>query len=175
MKTIHHGAIANLALEFVPRHAAVETYEKFSAGRGVGDVPHFSFWLATRFDRFVGRGMDLKGKVFLSVEQFDEQRETTALKIRRTEHFRRLMFHEPAQVFAGERAVGDDVYVAGPVADFPRFADGHVRRQRLAKQPFEVAPTPDTLFKDRMEYQAVEHREIYNELTIGRRLSIGFL
>ena len=85
------------------------------------------------------------------------------------------MLHEPAQVLAGQWTVGNDIYIAEPVADFPRFADGHMRRQLLAVQPFEVAPTPDTLFEDRMEYQRVEHREIYNEFTIGRRLSIGFL
>ena len=73
--------------------------------------------------------MDLEGKLVPGVEDFDEQRETVAGRLRRAEEFVGMVFHEPAEILAGMGAVGDDADVAGAVRDFPTLADGNVRRQ----------------------------------------------
>ena len=71
--------------------------------------------------------MDLQRQRLLRVEDFDEQREPAVLARGRAEQFRAMVLHEPAQVLARERAVGDDAHVAGAVADLPRFADRRCR------------------------------------------------
>ena len=61
--------------------------------------------------------MDLERKLVARVEDFAEQRKAVfAGRLGVAEQFVRVLFHEPAQIFSGERAVGDDAGVAGAIA-----------------------------------------------------------
>ena len=75
-----------------------------------------------------------------------------------------MIFHEPAQIFSGERAVGDDAGVAGPVGDFPRFADDRAGREFFAVKPFEFASAPDAFLENRLESERVKHCRLSGRL-----------
>ena len=102
--------------------------------------------------------MDLERELFPRVEDFHEQREAFGFFCGPAQQFLRVIFHEPAEVFAGERAVGDDAHAFGAVGDFPRLADGDAGREGLAVKLRQLAPTPDALFEDRVKSERVEHR-----------------
>ena len=74
-----------------------------------------------------------------------------------------VILHEPTQVLAGQRPVGDDADVARPVADFPRLADRHARRQRLVVKALQLAPAPDALLEDGPEGEGIEHSDLDSE------------
>jgi hypothetical protein len=97
---------------------------QFRAGRGVGNEPHLGFRLAAQFGRLIRGRMNLERKFFRASRILHSKRKTIPRgRFCAAEQFACVMFHEPAQIFSGERTVGDDAGVAGPVTDFPRFAD----------------------------------------------------
>ena len=82
-----------------------------------------------------------------------------------------MILHEPAQVFTGERAVGNDAGVSRAVADFKRLADGRVRGQLFAVKPREVASAPDARLENGLEGQRVEHGKFaILDLEFARRM-----
>jgi hypothetical protein len=103
--------------------------------------------------------MDLERKFIASVEDFAQDREMTVGGWPgAAEDFTRIMFHEPAQIFAGERAVEDDAFVAGTIGNFPGFADGFAGGERLGKEAFQLATAPDALLKKGLKDEGVEQR-----------------
>ena len=102
--------------------------------------------------------MDLEGKRFLGIKNLHQQRETSAGSRCAAEQPLSVMLHQPAQVAASQRTVGDDAGVAGTVADFPRFADEFARRKGFAVEALQVAGAPDTLLETRLKRERVEKR-----------------
>src|SRR5581483_217778 len=68
-----------------------------------------------------------------------------------------MIFHEPAQVLACERPIGNETDIARPVRYFPGFANRDTGRDRFAVKPLQVAPAPEPLFEDRLKDQRIEH------------------
>ena len=101
--------------------------------------------------------MHLQGQRFARVQNFYQQRKASLPRARGPKQFRRVMCHQPAQVFPRQRTVGDDAHIPGPVADLPRFANGPFRWQRFAVKPFQIAPAPDAFFENRLKGQRIEH------------------
>jgi hypothetical protein len=156
MKAFRHGAVRDAALEFRAGDAALEAHENFRAGRGLGHIPHLRLGLAAEFRRDVRRRMDLKGKLVLRIDDLHEQRKLFSVRFLRAEQFRRVMFHQPLQVLARERAVGDDADIAGAIGNFPGLADGRVGRQFFLVKAFQIAPAPDALFEDGVKCEWIE-------------------
>ena len=120
METFRHFAGPDFFLKFRARDTAFESDEQFRVRRGGGDEPHFGLRFAAEFGGFVRRRMDLERKLFARIENLAEQRKTILIcRFCVAEQFGTLIFHQPAQIFPGQRAVGDDADVTRPVADFP--------------------------------------------------------
>ena len=55
------------------------------------------------------------------------------------------------QIFARQRAIGNDADVAGTVADLPGLANSGQWRQRLMVEALQLASTPHAFFEEGME------------------------
>ena len=77
-----------------------------------------------------------------------------------TEDFGGVILHQPAQIFSSQRAVGDDAGVAGPVTDFPRFANDGAGRTFLGVEAFEFASAPDAFLESRLKSERIEHGQL---------------
>ena len=159
MKTIGHRAVVDSAFKLRAGDATAQPGVKFRARSSVGDVPHLRLRFAAEPRGDVGGRVDLQGEFFLRVEQFSKQRKTSVLRSRGAEQFLRVMLHQPAQIFSGERPVGNHARGFGPVGDFPRFADGNTGWQGLLVQPFQIAPAPDAFFENGLEHQWIKHAQ----------------
>ena len=130
MKALGHGARLDLAARTRRGDAALQADIQLRPGRGLGDIPHLGLGFAAQLRRLVGRRMDLQRELLLRVEDLDEQRKPRRLAAwLAPSSSAGVVLHEPTQVLARERAVGDDADVARPVADLPRLADRHAGRQ----------------------------------------------
>ena len=158
MKTLRDRAILNAALQFRARDAAVESGIQFRARRGISNEPHFRIRFAAELGSFVRGRMDLEREFFARIENFNEQwKSIFAGWLCVAEQFDAMIFHEPAQIFSGKRAVGNDAGVAGPVADFPRFADGRAGRQFFPVEPFDFTSAPNAFLENRMKSERIKH------------------
>ena len=124
VETIGHAAVRDFSLELRPGHPCFEAGIQAGAGGGVGDEPHFRLRLALQSGGLICGRMDLQGKFVPRIQDFAEQREASCrCRAGAAEQFSRVLLHQPAQSLAGQRSVGDDAGVTGPVADFPGFPD----------------------------------------------------
>lgn len=69
-----------------------------------------------------------------------------------------MMLHEPAQIFSGERAVGDNADVTRSIANLPGFADQLAGRQQFAVEYREIATAPHAFLKDRSKCEWIEQQ-----------------
>jgi hypothetical protein len=102
--------------------------------------------------------MDLQRQFFPRIKNFTEEWKMAFIGgLVAAENFRRMVLHQPAQGLASQLAVHNDAGVAGPVTDFPRFADGFAGRQFLAIKLFDFASAPNAFLENRMENKRIEH------------------
>ncbi len=117
--------------------------------------------------------MDLQGKFFVRIKDFYEQRKPCDSPLPLAQQFGGVIFHQPAQIAARQRAVGNHAGVARPVGNFPRFADRRARRQWLVVKALQIAPAPDAFLENRRERKGIKRhgrggfREPDDELAIG--------
>ena len=107
MKTIRDCAIGDLAFEQRPGDTASQAHVKLGAGFGVGDEPHLGLGFTPELSGDTGWRVDLEGEFLVGVEQLAEDREPRGVGFSPTEKFGPVMFHQPAEVFARQGAVGD--------------------------------------------------------------------
>src|SRR5262245_41469472 len=167
MQTFGDSPRFQLALKILARDATLETDKYFGAWRSFGDEPHFRLWLSAKPGRGSRRRMHLHRECFPRVQNFDEDRKAVNVRTRHTEQIFRMMFHQPAKVFAGQWTVGDDADSFGAIGDFPRLADGNIGRQRLGVEPLQIAAAPDALLKDGMKNKWVKHSRMNFALTLA--------
>src|SRR5262245_13127707 len=114
--------------------------------------------------------MDLKRKLFLGVQQLNQEREALMTTISVTKKRTAVSFHQPVQVLACESSVGYHADISGPIADLPGFANRNVWGQCFAIQPFKVAPAPHPFFENGLKGEWVKHPG-----NSGSRLHLGGL
>jgi len=68
-----------------------------------------------------------------------------------------MVFHQPVEILASERAIRNHTDVAGAVGDFPGFTDWNARRERFFVKSFEISSTPHSLLEDWAEGEWIEH------------------
>ena len=95
------------------------SHAKSGFRRTFGEIPHLGLRLAAELRGERGGRMNLEGKFFARIENFDKQRKCFWDRMRRAEQIRCVLLHEPAQIFPRKRAVGDDAHAFGPVGDLP--------------------------------------------------------
>ncbi len=119
-------------LEDWARAAVLQADVEFGTGIGRSDIPAFSFRFTPQFGGDVGRGMDLKRKFLLGVEDFEEKRK--ARRVRDfAEDLRAVMLPEMVQGLPAPRADADDALRFGTIDDLPRFADAKAGRQMFCR------------------------------------------
>src|SRR2546421_3272765 len=105
-------------VEFSATDRFLKSDKQFSVRFGCGDVPTFRFRFAAKFGRDFFRRMNLQGKFFLRIKQFDQQ-----WKARRArniaEDFLSMLAPKFVQGMTRERSVGDNALRFGAVDDFP--------------------------------------------------------
>src|SRR5580698_7422187 len=105
-----------------------------------------------------GRRMDLQRQLVPRIQNFAKDGKTVSGGGPGTsEDFRRIIFHEPSERFAGKTAVDDDTLVPGPVGNFPGLADGFGRRQFFMEKPLQFTSAPDALLKNRLKNQRIQY------------------
>ena len=171
MKAFGHRPTLNPFRKRLARDPVFQPDIQLRSRRGARDIPQLRFRLSTQFGGFGRRRMHLQRKPFLGIKDFDQQRKTSTFKPRRAQQFSGVMFHQPVQVPARQRPVGDNAHVARPVADLPRFTNGHAWRQRLAVKLRQLAPAPDSFLKNGIERQGVKHGS--ESKVTGRKRQVG--
>jgi len=168
------GATGDFFFELLAGDATFEADEEFSAGLGVRDVPEFGFGFTFELDGTIWGWMDLQGKRVAGIEDFDQQRKAVGsgsgglgwrcCSGSVAEQVGAVLLHQPMKIFSCQGAIRDDTNVAAwSIADFPRFTNGFLGRERLIVKAFEVAPAPDALFEEGAEGEGIEGRVLHAE------------
>jgi hypothetical protein len=95
MKTVRHRAILYLSFEVSLRNAALQSHVELGAGRCVGYVSHLGLWFSTQFSSLLARRMHLKRKLLLRVQDFDQQRKSSALRVSAAQQFIPVIRRQP--------------------------------------------------------------------------------
>ena len=123
METGGNGLRGQLPLKFLAGNPALEADIKLRLGAGVGHIPHLGFGFASEGGGDFCRRMDLERQDGLGVNNFYEKREPAGGAMSRPEQSLGMFVKNLPQRAAFERPVGHHAFVAGAVADLPRFAD----------------------------------------------------
>src|SRR5579871_4161872 len=67
-----------------------------------------------------------------------------------------MMPHEPAEILAGERAIGDDAGVVGPIRNLPGLAYDGSGWKLLLVECLQLAPTPDAFLENRIKSERIK-------------------
>ena len=144
-------------LELLSCYQFAKSKKKFCAGIGGGYVPEFCFGFATKSRCDLFRRMNLQGKLFPRIKQFDEKRESgerTRLACcfrRHAENLLSVLTPNLVQTFAFQKTVTHNALRFGTVDDFPRFADLLSGRQLFAEELAKFLAAPDSLHENGLE------------------------
>src|SRR3954467_4856210 len=63
------------------------------------------------------------------------------------------------KILALQWPISDYTDIAGPITDFPRFADWASRRDAFAIEFFQLATAPNPLLEDGLENKRIKHEQ----------------
>src|SRR5580704_12793120 len=115
---VGNRSCAHGLLELIATDRMAKSHMKSSAGDRRGDMPEFRLWFAAKFrGDFLGR-MNLKRKLVVRIEQFNEQRETRRVWQVSKDTFA-IVRPKFVQCSITERSVAHHTLCFGPIDNFP--------------------------------------------------------
>ena len=97
------------------------------------------------------RGMHLDREHFTRVEELQQQRESAETLGQLSQQLLRRLLQQLTDGPPFERSIGNLAPMVIAVAEYPRFADGAVARQRRGEQVGQTPAAPEPIHVDRFE------------------------
>ena len=109
------------------------------------------------------RGMHLDREHLTRVEELQQQRKSAETPGQLSHHLFRKLLQQLTDGLPFERSVGNAARMVFAVAQYPRFADRAVARQRRREQAGQTPAAPEPILIDRLEPQRIQ-----KDLTVTR-------